>query len=96
MFITETTRRMVLIDSIEKVKEFVTITNTATVDADLIYDRFTVNAKSIMGCFSLDVAHPIELRIRDKGEKAEELIEKLSKFIIDMDPPEITDPYAKC
>ena len=95
MFVSETTRKMVLIDSIAKIKEFNAIVNQSSLDADLVSGRFTVDAKSIMGSFSLNVSEPVELRIFDKSEKAEKLIEALADFITDDEPPALDDPYEK-
>ncbi len=53
------------LDSIDKVKDFVNIINTFDGDFDLASDRYVVDAKSIMGIFSLDVSSPIRLDIHD-------------------------------
>ena len=42
--------------SIEDVKEFVALTNSYSFDSDLVSGRYAVDAKSIMGIFSLDLA----------------------------------------
>ena len=52
---------LVNINSVEKVKEFVHITSGFDFEVDLISGRFVVDAKSIMGIFSLDLSKPIEL-----------------------------------
>ncbi len=44
---------------------------------DLLSGRYTIDAKSIMGIFSLDISKPMELRIH--GE-AGELLEQLREF----------------
>ena len=43
------------LDSIDKVKDFVNIINTFDGDFDLASSRYVVDAKSIMGIFSLDI-----------------------------------------
>ncbi len=53
------------LDSIDKVKDFVNIINTFDGDFDLASDRYVVDAKSIMGIFSLDVSSPIRLDVHD-------------------------------
>ena len=45
--------------SIEDVKEFVALTNSYSFDSDLVSGRYAVDAKSIMGIFSLDLAKPL-------------------------------------
>ena len=51
------------LSSIEDVKEFVALTNSYSFDSDLVSGRYAVDAKSIMGIFSLDISKPIELNI---------------------------------
>ncbi len=56
------------LDSIDKVKDFVNIISTFDGDFDLASDRYVVDAKSIMGIFSLDVSKPIRLDVHDDAE----------------------------
>ena len=56
------------INSIDKVKSFVNIINTFDGNFDLVSDRYVVDAKSIMGIFSLDVSNVLRLDIHDESE----------------------------
>ncbi|NLF37396.1 MAG: HPr family phosphocarrier protein [Clostridiaceae bacterium] len=47
--------------SISDVKEFADIVSAFNYDIDLISGRYVVDAKSIMGIFSLDLSKPISL-----------------------------------
>jgi phosphocarrier protein HPr len=67
--------------SINAVKEFVSIVNDFKYDVDLISGRYIVDAKSIMGIFSLDLAKPILVEVHDGN--IEELQIKLSAYIVD-------------
>lgn len=49
----------IMISSINDVKNFVNIVNKYDFDIDLVSDRYVVDAKSIMGIFSLDLTKPI-------------------------------------
>ncbi|HEY8444405.1 MAG TPA: HPr family phosphocarrier protein [Clostridia bacterium] len=62
------------------VKEFVNIVSKYTVEADLKSGRYTVDAKSLLGIFSLDLSKPITLEIHD-GKDADELLKELKPFI---------------
>ena len=53
----------VKINSIGDVKNFVNIVSKYDFDIDLISDRYVVDAKSIMGIFSLDLSKPIEVQV---------------------------------
>lgn len=56
------------INSIDKVKAFVNIINTFDGNFDLVSDRYVVDAKSIMGIFSLDVSNAIQLNVHNESE----------------------------
>ncbi len=66
----------ILIDSIDKVKAFVNEIARFNCDFDLISGRYVIDAKSIMGIFSLDISKPIELDIHATDEKDKEAILK--------------------
>ena len=51
----------VCLDSIDKVKGFVNDISRFNTDFDLISGRYVIDAKSIMGIFSLDLSKPIKL-----------------------------------
>lgn len=68
------------LSSISTVKEFVEIVTMCDYEIDLVSGRYTIDAKSIMGIFSLDLAKPIELVAHT--DDADELFEKLKKFAV--------------
>lgn len=51
------------LNSIDKVKSFVNDITKFDNDFDLVSGRYVIDAKSIMGIFSLDLSKPIELNI---------------------------------
>ena len=53
------------LNSIDKVKGFVSAVSSMDGDFDLSSDRYVVDAKSIMGIFSLDLSKVLRLSIRD-------------------------------
>lgn len=67
------------LSTISDVKDFVNIVAAYDGDVDLISGRYTVDGKSIMGIFSLDLLHPITLQT--DGPNADELLDKLTPFI---------------
>ena len=60
---------LVNINSVEKVKAFVQITSRVDFEADLVSGKYVVDAKSIMGIFSLDLSKPIELKVCGKENR---------------------------
>ena len=51
------------LNSIDKVKSFVNEITKYDNDFDLVSGRYVIDAKSIMGIFSLDLSKPIDLNI---------------------------------
>ena len=51
------------LNSIDKVKSFVNDITRFENDFDLVSGRYVIDAKSIMGIFSLDLSKPIDLNI---------------------------------
>ena len=71
----------VLIDTVDKVKEFVNIITKFEADFDLVSGRYVIDAKSIMGIFSLDLSKRLELIIHTE-EKDDDILEALKPFIV--------------
>lgn len=70
----------ILLSSIEAVKEFNRIVTFYDGDVDLVSGRYIIDAKSIMGIFSLDLSKPINIQVY--GEDPEKLIEQLKPFVV--------------
>ena len=69
------------LNSIEKVKSFVNAITRFDVDFDLVSGRYVIDAKSIMGIFSLDLSKPIDLNIHaDAG--IDEVLETLKPYLV--------------
>ena len=70
------------LNSIDKVKSFVNDLAKFDVDFDLVSGRYIIDAKSIMGIFSLDLSKPIDLNIHAESN-IDEILSTLSPYIID-------------
>jgi phosphotransferase system HPr-like phosphotransfer protein len=71
---------VIVLKSIVDVKNFVNITNRYDFDIDLESGRYTVDAKSIMGIFSLDLSKPITVHIYAEDENAQRFEEEIMQF----------------
>ena len=69
------------LNSIDKVKSFVNDITKFDCDFDLVSGRYVIDAKSIMGIFSLDLSKPITLNVH-ADEDAAEIMEVLSKYAV--------------
>ena len=67
------------LNSIDKVKSFVNDITKFDYDFDLVSGRYVIDAKSIMGIFSLDLSKPIDLNIHTE-DSAEEVLAVLAKY----------------
>lgn len=69
------------LNSVEKVKDFVEITSRMEEEIDLISGRFVIDAKSIMGIFSLDLSKPIQVKVVGTGANAH-ILSQLQRFAV--------------
>ena len=69
------------LNSIEKVKSFVNEITNFDCEFDLISGRYTIDAKSLMGIFSLDLSQPISLNIHAEDHELPEILEVLKPYI---------------
>ena len=69
----------IMLNSIDKVKNFVNDVARFDSDFDLISGRYVIDAKSIMGIFSLDLSKPITLNIHST-DNVEQILETLKPY----------------
>ena len=73
----------ILVNSIEKVKDFVNTISKHDAEFDMVSGRYVIDAKSIMGIFSLDLSEPIDLVIHAEGEKADKILDDIKDYIVE-------------
>ena len=76
----DTIKIMVLLDKITDIKDFVNLVSKCSDDVTIGSGRFAVDAKSIMGLFSLDLSKP--LKVEFYGDIPYEVKEGMKKFIV--------------
>ncbi len=69
------------LNSIDKVKSFVNDITKFDSDFDLVSGRYVIDAKSIMGIFSLDLSKPIDLNIHAEKD-VDTILEILKPYMI--------------
>ena len=62
----------------QKVKDFVKVVQDCPYEIDLKSGKYVVDAKSILGIFSLDLSKPLTVEIY--SDNCEDILEKLAKF----------------
>lgn len=70
----------ILLSTINDVKRFVNVVSKYDFDVDLISGRYAIDAKSIMGIFSLDLSKPITLEVH--SEDCDTFFKEIDDFII--------------
>ena len=70
----------ICLNSIDKVKAFVNDITKFESDFDLVSGRYVIDAKSIMGIFSLDLSKQISLNIHAE-EGVDEILDTLKPYI---------------
>lgn len=70
--------------TIDRVKDFCRITSSIEPDLDIVVGRYIIDAKSIMGIFSIDLSRELTLKIKsDNIDECKEIKEKLKEFIVE-------------
>lgn len=70
------------LNSIEKVKGFVTAIEGFDGYFDLASGRYVIDAKSIMGIFSMDLSKKVEFRILETNQKISEVEEAIAPYLV--------------
>ena len=71
------------LNSIDKVKSFVNEITKYDYDFDLVSGRYVIDAKSIMGIFSLDLSKSIDLNIHETDAALDEILVTLKPYLVD-------------
>ncbi|MDR3207267.1 MAG: HPr family phosphocarrier protein [Oscillospiraceae bacterium] len=74
----------VQLTSISDVKQFVNAACDQPFDIDIMAGRYIIDAKSIMGIFSLDLGKPIRVEIHGTDEDAADFYEKVKDFATEL------------
>ncbi|MBO7335419.1 MAG: HPr family phosphocarrier protein [Lachnospiraceae bacterium] len=69
------------LNSIDKVKNFVNDITKFDSDFDLVSGRYVIDAKSIMGIFSLDLSKPIDLSIHNETQ-VDEIMKVVAPYLV--------------
>lgn len=66
--------------NVQDIRDFVNEVIMVDYEVDLVQSRYTIDAKSIMGIFSLDLLSPITLVAH--SDNADALFAKIAKFAV--------------
>ncbi len=69
------------INTINDVKNFVSIVSRCDYDVDIISGRYAIDAKSIMGIFSLDLSKELTLNIH--SDNCGDFLEEIKSYIVE-------------
>lgn len=73
---------IIKLNSIDDVKEFCAMTNNCKFDVDVLSGRYAVDAKSIMGIFSLDLTKEVEMVVHANDDESEDFFDGIKKFVV--------------
>ena len=68
------------INTINDVKNFVSIVSRCDYDVDIVSGRYAIDAKSILGIFSLDLSKPVTVEVYN--DSCDDLMAELKPFIL--------------
>ena len=63
--------------TIDHVKKFVNALQSVDADIDLVHNRYVIDAKSIMGIFSMDLSRPLDLVIHSEDKELTDFLSKI-------------------
>lgn len=72
----------ITLGTIESVKKFVGKIVNFDEDFEIICGKYIIDAKSILGIFSVDLSKPVLLRINAEGDRLEEIKEAVKEFAV--------------
>lgn len=70
-----------MLNSINDVKDFVNIVSKYDFDVDLTSGRYVVDAKSIMGIFSLNLSKPIKVEVH--SDDCDNFMSEVNRFVVE-------------
>ncbi len=70
------------LSSISDVKEFVNCACQQNFDIDVVSGRYIIDAKSIMGIFSIDLSKPINVEVHGTDKDGETFFAGVRKFVV--------------
>ena len=76
-------KRNIVLGNVANVQEFNRICGHMDFDVDLTQGKYLVDAKSIMGIFSLDLSKPINLNIHAEGSTLDTILTIVQPYVIE-------------
>ena len=70
----------VMLTSIEEVKNFVSLTNKYAFPIQMTTEKYKIDAKSIMGVFSLDLSKPINVVVESDAPEVQDFLAQVAQF----------------
>lgn len=64
---------------VSQVQQFVNVVSKVPYDVDMVSGRYTINAKSLLGIYSLDLNRPLQVVMY--SDDCEDLKKELAKFM---------------
>lgn len=65
---------------VNQVREFADLASKCPFDIDLVSGRYTVDAKSLLGIYSLDLNRPLQVVIY--GDNVDDFVKKLEQYLV--------------
>ena len=72
----------IMLNSINDVKQFVAAASARPCDIDVVSGRYIIDAKSIMGIFSIDLSKPVSVEVHGTSEDLAAFKADIEQFIV--------------
>lgn len=73
----------IVLKSINEVKKFVQTITQFNGEFEIVSGKYIVDAKSILGLFSVDLSKPVKLRMHIEGEMLENVLNAIEEYRTD-------------
>jgi phosphocarrier protein HPr len=70
----------ILLNNIDKIADFIKVVSKIEYDVDLVKGRYTVDAKSVVGVFTLDLSKETKIIIHTNDEN---ILDKFNEWRVD-------------
>lgn len=76
------TKKRIKFNFVTDIGTFAQAATQCDFDIDLVSDRYVIDAKSIMGIFSLDISKAVDLVIHEEEAKAAKFLDAIKDMLV--------------
>lgn len=75
-------QRTIKLNLVTDIRSFVDASSRCNFDIDLVSGRYVIDAKSIMGIYTMDLSKPIQLNIHTDDNEAAAFLKEIDRILV--------------